>query len=206
MKRGMTAESAATTSLQTHPRIAPNTPRHSRGLFRPGGCPSSRPPEIGGCRERRVPVAPAARVRKKCTRWSPQVLRISRRSLRNGFNGLCRALPGDEFVLSPSPTNWRRAAPGWASRASAGLTPATGARTTRFCRPRPPPSAPRRAMCRPAEIHEGGFIAGRPREGFAHGISALQQPARARRSRVHRIHPALVTIATRPSVGCVLRG
>jgi hypothetical protein len=24
---------------------------------------------------------------------------------RNGFNGLFRALPGDEFVLSPSPTD-----------------------------------------------------------------------------------------------------
>jgi hypothetical protein len=28
-----------------------------------------------------------------------------RLSLRNGFNGLFRALPGDEFVLSPSSTN-----------------------------------------------------------------------------------------------------
>jgi hypothetical protein len=27
---------------------------------------------------------------------------INRHSLRGGFNGLFRALPGDEFVLSPS--------------------------------------------------------------------------------------------------------
>jgi hypothetical protein len=29
----------------------------------------------------------------------------ARHSLRNGFNGLLRALLGDEFVLSPSPAN-----------------------------------------------------------------------------------------------------
>jgi hypothetical protein len=29
-------------------------------------------------------------------------MRTIRPSLRNGFNGLFRALPGDEFVLSPS--------------------------------------------------------------------------------------------------------
>ena len=37
----------------------------------------------------------------------PQVRRITRPSLRNGFNGLWRALPGDEFVLPPSLTDWR---------------------------------------------------------------------------------------------------
>src|ERR1700754_1773304 len=31
----------------------------------------------------------------------------SRRFLRNGFNGLFRALPGDEFVLPPSPADSR---------------------------------------------------------------------------------------------------
>jgi hypothetical protein len=29
----------------------------------------------------------------------------TRHFLRNGFNGLLRALPGDEFVLSPSPAD-----------------------------------------------------------------------------------------------------
>jgi hypothetical protein len=43
-----------------------------------------------------------ARVQKSAhgvTTGSPE---ITRRSLRNGFNGLLRALPGDEFVLPPS--------------------------------------------------------------------------------------------------------
>jgi hypothetical protein len=59
----------------------------------------------------------------------------SRHSLRDGFNGLYCALPGDEFVLSPSPANGAASDPGRDQRASAGLTPATGARTTRLCRP-----------------------------------------------------------------------
>jgi hypothetical protein len=51
--------------------------------------------------------------------------------------GLCRALPGDEFVLSPSSANWRFCVnPVGPAKTSADLTPATGARTTRFCRTR----------------------------------------------------------------------
>jgi len=56
---------------------------------------------------------------------------------RNGFNGLFRALPGDEFVLSPSLANYGLSKPGWARKTSANLTPATGARTTRLCRTQP---------------------------------------------------------------------
>ena len=51
------------------------------------------------------------------------------------FDGLCRALPGDEFVLSPSlPARWRFDPVG--SIATGSLTSATDARTTRFCRTR----------------------------------------------------------------------
>jgi hypothetical protein len=49
-------------------------------------------------------------------------------------DGLCRALPGDEFLLPPSlPARWRNRS-GWTEFATDSLTPATGARTTRFCR------------------------------------------------------------------------
>jgi hypothetical protein len=48
--------------------------------------------------------------------------------------GLYRALPGDEFVLSPSLMNWRHIEARLGRRAFINLTPATGARTTRFCR------------------------------------------------------------------------
>jgi hypothetical protein len=84
-----------------------------------------------GCR-----LAPAAPVRKKCTGRDH---RFSRGGpgppCANGFNGLYRALPGDEFVLPPSSANWRCCEPGWVNDTFTDLTPATGARTIRLCRP-----------------------------------------------------------------------
>src|SRR5213083_1397870 len=44
---------------------------------------------------------------RKNAHGRPQVRRITRLSLRDGFNGLWRALPGDEFLLPPSLTDWR---------------------------------------------------------------------------------------------------
>jgi hypothetical protein len=60
----------------------------------------SRAQETPGARGTRGPCAKVG-----STRSSPQAHRTPRRFLRNGFNGLFRALPGDEFVLSPSPTD-----------------------------------------------------------------------------------------------------
>src|SRR5258707_3782395 len=49
-------------------------------------------------------------------------------------DGLCRALPGDEFVLPPSlPALWLNRS-GWIESAPGSLAPATGVGTTRFCR------------------------------------------------------------------------
>src|SRR5258705_616566 len=45
---------------------------------------------------------------------------------RNGFNGLCRALPGDRALLPPSPTDMFLSKPGRADLNSASLTPASG--------------------------------------------------------------------------------
>src|SRR5258705_13461638 len=51
------------------------------------------------------------------------------------FDGLCRALLGDEFVLPPSLRELAaKVEPGWVPSPSQSLTPATDARTTRFCR------------------------------------------------------------------------
>ena len=54
------------------------------------------------------------------------------------FYGLCRDLPGAEFLWPPSLTDCVDRMPGRASTISVSLTPATGARTTRFCRPQLP--------------------------------------------------------------------
>jgi hypothetical protein len=87
----------------------------------------------------------------------PQVRRNTRPSLRSGFNGVWRALPGDEFVLPPSLTDWRSIEARLGSTISISLTPATGAGTTRFCRPQlPSREHPDRAHVLPAEISREG--------------------------------------------------
>src|SRR3979411_3413578 len=45
---------------------------------------------------------------------------------RNGFNGLCRALPGDRALLPPSSRGYVLSKPGWADATPQNLTPASG--------------------------------------------------------------------------------
>src|SRR3979411_3525635 len=45
---------------------------------------------------------------------------------RNGFNGLCRALPGDRALLPPSSRVYVWSKPGWADATPQNLTPASG--------------------------------------------------------------------------------
>jgi hypothetical protein len=47
-------------------------------------------------------LMPMVRVQKKSTRQNHRFSRNTRPSLRNGFNGLLRALPGDRALLPPS--------------------------------------------------------------------------------------------------------
>jgi hypothetical protein len=68
------------------------------------GCPkrgAGLPQE--GSRESRVPVAPAASRVEKTRELDHRFTGITRPSLRDGFNGFLRALPGDRAFLSPSP-------------------------------------------------------------------------------------------------------
>jgi hypothetical protein len=76
-------------------------------------------PQKRGNRKRRVPSAPAAACAKvESTRVSHHGRTgITRRFLRNGFNGLFRALPGDRAFLPPSPPR---------SLLPENLTPASG--------------------------------------------------------------------------------
>ena len=76
------------------------------------------PSDIGGCRKRRVPAAPAASCamcRKHTSVVTTGSAGITRRFLRNGFNGFLRALLGDRAFLPPSPAG-----------NPANLTPASG--------------------------------------------------------------------------------
>ena len=104
---------------------------HARALV-------SSPPEKEGAGKTGRRLAPEVRcarmVVEKCTaayRWRRNIPAFPARWL----DGLCRALPGDEFLLSPSPADIRLI-DRLADVASANLTVATTARTTRFCRTR----------------------------------------------------------------------
>ena len=100
--------------------------------------------------------------------------------------------------------------PVWARTISASLTPATGARTTRLCRPRlPRPECFDRPVCCQTEVLVEAFKRrSSARRSFR--SQAKAHPAinlRARRCRVHRLpRPTSVTIAIRPSSGCGMAG
>jgi hypothetical protein len=104
-----------------------DTSPHSRGAVRPKLCKNVVP------RKQREQGKPGAR----CTRslvcigsvaheYSPQVHRNTRPSLRNGFNGLLRALLGDRAFLPPSSSGYGASRPGWADASPQDLTPASG--------------------------------------------------------------------------------
>ena len=123
---------------------------------------------------------PRSRVQaaQRKTHTSIQVQRRHPASPARWLYGLCRALPGDEFVLSPSSADTDVRQPGWAAKTSADLTPATGARTTRFYRTQPPVFAQRlrRAMA-PSSCAKD----------TAHGMNPPCNSVSRRRCRVHRI-------------------
>jgi hypothetical protein len=108
------------------------------------------------------------------------------------FYGLCRDLPGAEFLWPPSPMDWRSIETRSGPTISIGLTPATGARTTRFCRPQLPRviRSNRPACCR-KKSWPRRLSAGRLRGVPAHGRSAL---------RTLLAPDAAASTATRPNV------
>jgi hypothetical protein len=81
--------------------------------------------------------------------------------------GLCRDLLGDEFVLSPSLPALKADRSGRIDFATDSLAPATGVRTTRFCRTQQRRSSARRPI--------------------AHGKNPPCDSLRTKRCRVHRI-------------------
>ena len=137
-------------------------PPNNRGRARPQG----------GRGECRVPAAPAARVQK----WKAH-------GSHHGRTGNHPAFPHAMVLtayaaLSPATNSschrHRRmsgfARPGWARNTSADLAPATGARTTRFCRPRSAfARRPRRHVHIRRSIDEDRSNIVRPRARVAHG-------------------------------------
>jgi hypothetical protein len=85
-----------------------NATSRPRGAMRPSRAFIFRPQ--GGRGECRVPAAPAVSCtlvvveRTRVTTSTPESPGIP---ARNGFNSLCRALPGDRALLPPSPRGYR---------------------------------------------------------------------------------------------------
>ena len=184
-----------------------DTTPHSRGAMRPRFVKSFAQRREGagnaGCL-----LHPRSRV-QKCAKGRTRVYRYSRSIPAfpaQWFYGLWRALPGDEFLLPPSLANGWFAWPGRALQTSASLTPATGARTTRFCRTQPPDFALNRL--RPKSDFGGsrGF-AGHWRRSSAHCVRSRTRarPANTitRPTLPRPPHPAptFVTMANAPLPG-----
>ena len=153
--------------------------------------------------ECRAPDAPAARVRLVVAhgshRRSPDHPAFPH---ANGFNGLCRALPATN-----SSCHRRRRIEGCvaarlgSTKTSADLTPATGARTTRFCRPR---NAFAKRSCGPCARQDILRSRLQRRSSCAPSIAhrrslPCDQPARPTLPRPPHPAPTFVTMCPAPS-------
>jgi hypothetical protein len=137
----------------------------------------------GGRRERRVLAAPAvsrAKMHIASAHEHTGTVGASRHSLHNGFTAYA--------VLSPatnSSCHRHRRIEGFANpvgpaKTSADLAPATGARTTRFCRTQPPVFAKRRRRALASFVLRDDDCSREPRPAISF---------HTRRCRVHRIPP-----------------
>ena len=149
------------------------------------------PPQDRGCRESRMPIAPAV-VRTKSARVDHRFNRITPAFPARMVYGLLRALPGDRAFLPPSPCGLTiHLEPGWAGCISARLDASIGAPGPHdFAVRDRPRQRSCRASCRPASSGEDGLQRrSSARRPIAHGKTRPAIPLRARRCRVHRIPP-----------------
>ena len=162
-----------------------DTPPHSRGAFSPEALPNHPPQKVRGRRECRVLAAPAvscARMRERSAHEHTGTVGAIRHSLRNGFTAYTVLSPATNSSCHRRRRIEAHAKPGWVRKTSGGLTPATGARTTRFCRPQK-----RRSSGAPASLTGKA----RPAKTFCAPGAAAATASRL----------TSVTIAIRPSCG-----
>jgi len=173
-----------------------DTPSQPRGAIRPSFAYVFVPLEPRGRREGRVPARTRGPLREMHTQREPhssiQVWPITRPSLRGGRTAYAVLSREPNFPSGlPRRSNWRCRPPGRArAHLRSGLTVATTARTTRFCRTHGPPC--RRSFSSP--VDEAGnlqarrnltapLVRTRPR---AHGDTPPCPHLSCRRCRVHR--------------------
>ena len=174
--------------------------------MRPSDARKRRAMKIRGRRECQVRAAPAvscARCTNKNAHEHTGSAETLRHSLRDGFTAYAAISPETNSFLPPSSADRCFAKPGRANQNSADLTPATGARTTRFCctlqrrssacchrsRENPPcdstscPTLPRPPHPRP-NVHDDGQ---RPLAGQDGGSCSFDLPGQAAQALRYRI-------------------
>jgi hypothetical protein len=115
-----------------------------------------------------------------------------RHSLRNGFTAYSALSPATNSSCHRHQRISDLAKPGWARNTSANLTPATGARTTRFCRTQPPVFAKR---LRRASRCSSACCS------IAHGLIRPAISSHANAPRPPQPAPTFVTMANAPLLG-----
>jgi len=135
VRRGPSALSLPSLEYWASVKPGDDSRKYSRGAFRPGFANSFA--QTRGRRECRVlaaPAVPCARDGGRCAHEHTGTVGAFRHSLRNGFTAYGALSP----ETNSSCLRHRRidgfANPVGPAKTSADLTPATGARTTRFCR------------------------------------------------------------------------
>jgi hypothetical protein len=118
---------------------------------------SSRPMRAQGRPGARCTRGLVCNVDKKCAHEHTGPAESIRPSLRNGLTAYAVLSPETNSSCLRHRRISGRSKPGWARTTSADLTPATGARTTRFCRTQlPSPNHPT-SHSRPAEVLAEAF-------------------------------------------------
>ena len=108
-----------------------------------------------------------------------------RHSLRSGLTAYAALSPATNSSCHRRRQISGLPKPGWVKKTSASLTPATGARTTRFCRTQLPLPIASASMCCQPKFWRRRLSAVRLRAVFTHG-NRPANTSRARRCRVHR--------------------
>jgi hypothetical protein len=108
-----------------------------------GSCVPSKSRGRRECRMRAAPAVSCARCTRRCAHEHTGSAEAIRHSLRNGFTAYAALSPATNSSCHRHRRIEDFAEPGWVWKTSADLTPATGARTTRFCRTQPPVFAKR---------------------------------------------------------------
>jgi hypothetical protein len=177
-----------------------DTPSQSRGSIRPSFASSPHPLNQEGAGKAGCRLAPTVRCAKAHAEKLHSGIQVQPKHSAfpaQWVDGLCRALPGAEFLLaSLAPRIDDAVRPvGLANISATGLTVATTARTTRFCRTRVHRSPQGlSAVCTRAErmLARRTFSAVRLHVAEAHRDYPPCPTSRARRCRVHR-NPARET-------------